>query len=398
MKTLFRLSLFILFMVAGMWLMLSLAWQPEKFEPGSISSARLQMGPLAVTVTERVFIDTSRPTQANGDYEGADSRTLPGGIWSPTDTGSGPYPLLIYSHGFASSREGGAYLARHMASLGYVVVAVDYPLTNMKAPGGPLVKDVVNQAQDASFLIDEMLALSQDSHSAFYGMIDEQRIGAFGLSLGGFTTELLTFHPEWGDPRLNAALSIAGPTYMLAPAFFAHRPNIPFMMLAGDIDAIVPWAANAQPVPDKMPGAELVTLRDASHVGFAGPAAYMRWMNNPDSLGCKIVLANIADDMDKPWFDLIGSPGQGVLNYAQVEICQQAELPPAMNVLRQHMITKVVVSSFFERAFSSSVVEKKAADHYLRQQMTEELPDVSYEVNMGGHYQPDNQIDESFTI
>ena len=60
---------------------------------------------------------------------------------------------------------GGAYLAEQLASLGYVVVAVDYPLTNGLAPGGPDVKDVVNQLADVSFLIDTP-AGTQCRHSA----------------------------------------------------------------------------------------------------------------------------------------------------------------------------------------------------------------------------------------
>ena len=122
-----------------------------------------------------------------------------------------------------------------LASHGYVVVAVNYPLTNMGAPGGPNVKDVVNQPGDVSFLIDSLLEQSATSGHSLEGMVDADRIGVTGISLGGLTSTLAAFHPEWADDRIKASLSIAGPTALFTPEFFQHR-DVPFLMLAGDID------------------------------------------------------------------------------------------------------------------------------------------------------------------
>lgn len=359
---------------------LKFGWQPQPFPAGSASAARLQDGPLEVQSYPVHFEDSSRPTQANGDFAGTSSRLLKGRVWLPAGSDqAAPFPLLVYSHGFSANHEGGAYLAQHMASLGYVVVSVDFPLTNMSAPGGPNIKDVVNQPGDVRFVIDRILALSATAGDRLAGMVDSSRIGVFGLSLGGLTTQLVAFHPEWRDPRVAAALSIAGPSYLLAPAFFANAPQLPFLMLAGDIDALVPWDSNARPIPDKRPGAELVTVQGASHTGFAGPARYMRWMDNPDTVGCFIVTRNIGDDMEEPWYNLLGTAEQGIMQNGENELCQLDPLPPAMNVLRQHMITRVVVGSFFERAFSSSTTERSASDKYLETQMAGELPEVSYQ-------------------
>lgn len=357
---------------------LKFGWQARPFPAGSASAARLQPGPLSVDSFEVQFEDSSRPTDANGDYAGAPSRVLAGRVWLPAEEAGAPYPLLAYSHGFSSNHRGGSYLAEHLASLGYVVVAVDFPLTNMYAPGGPQVKDVVNQPADVSFVIDRMLARSASAGDRLSGAVDPQRIGVFGLSLGGMTTQLVAFHPRWRDQRIGAALSIAGPSYLLGPAFFHNAPQLPFMMVAGDIDALVPWESNAKPIPGKRPGAELVTVAGASHTGFATPAVYMRWMSNSDALGCFIVTRNIGDDMDEPWYDLLGTPEQGIVADAESELCAMDPLPAAMNVLRQQMITRVVVSSFFERTFSSSAVEREASASYLEDGLARELPEVSY--------------------
>ena len=115
---------------------------------------------------------------------------------------------------------------------------MDYPLTNMNAPGGPLVKDVVNQADDISFLIDQFVSWDTDASNQFYERVDEQRIGVMGLSLGGMTSTLAAFHPRSADLRISAAVSIAGPVFVFGPAFYESR-DIPFMMIASPIDAMI---------------------------------------------------------------------------------------------------------------------------------------------------------------
>lgn len=371
---------------------LKFGWQPEPFPEGSASAARLAAPQLAVARFDTVFEDRSRATAANGDYPGADSRRLEATVWHPRSAGAAPYPLLVYSHGFSSFRGNGAYLAEYMAGLGYVVVAFDFPLTNLSAPGGPEVRDVVNQPADVRFVIDRMLARSSAQGDPLAGLVDPGRIGVMGLSLGGLTTELVAFHPRMRDRRVGAALSIAGPTYFLAPAFFRHAPELPFLMLAGDIDALVPWDSNAAPVPEKAPGAELVTLRGGSHTGFAGSASYTRWMDNPDALGCRVVLQNIGESMDEPWFHLLGDPGEGIIATGENQLCRRDPLPPAINALRQQMLTRVAVGAFFERAFGASPTVRAEADRYLRRQMAGELPEVRYTASPGprlvGHAPP----------
>ena len=81
-------------------------------------------------------VDATRKTQPNNDFTGSDSRVFKGKIWRPEGLQQ-PGPLLVYSHGFMSFHQEGLYLARFLASQGYTVVAVDYPLTNFFAPGKP---------------------------------------------------------------------------------------------------------------------------------------------------------------------------------------------------------------------------------------------------------------------
>jgi predicted dienelactone hydrolase len=359
-------------------LVLSLGKQPQPFPEGTESAARLLPGPLQVHSHHETFVDTSRPTQANGDYPGADSRTLVSTIWHPADNSAGPYPLIVYSHGFSSMKEGGEYLGEQLASLGYVVISANFPLTHFDAPGGPLTQDVVNQPADVSFMIDRLLEQTATTGHMLEGMVDESRIGVTGISMGGMTSTLVAYHESMMDKRVTAALSIAGPTSSFTDAFYSFR-EIPFLMLAGDIDALVPYASNAQPVPTVVAGSQLVTVAGASHTGFSGPAAPLRWLNNPDSIGCYTVKDNVDMAMEEPWFDLLGTPEQGI-NYEMInELGKVDPLPPAMNILRQHMITSVVVSSFFQSQFAVDAETRAAAQHFLSEVIGEELAEVSYE-------------------
>jgi len=351
--------------------------QAQPFPIESESASRLQPGPQAVHQYDETFIDSSRPTQANGDYPGDSVRRMEGTVWHPASNAPGPYPLIVYSHGYTSFKEGGAYLAQQLASLGYVVVAVNYPLTNINAPGGPTVEDVVNQPGDVSFLIDSLLAQSNTAGHMLEGMVDDTRIGVMGISLGGLTTELVAYHPTMRDPRIAAALSIAGPTSFFTRTFFSHN-TVPFMMLSGDIDALVPHASNAAPVLDKIPGSQLVTIANASHTGFSGSAAALRWIDNPDALGCWMVMRNIGDVIGGPLYELLGSEEQGVDYNAVNELCLTDPLPVAMNVLRQHMISSVVVSAFFQSQFSVNAAERDSARLYLSRSMEKELAEVNY--------------------
>jgi dienelactone hydrolase len=351
--------------------------QAQPFPQDSASAARLLVGPLAVMSHNEVFVDESRPSQAHGDYAGANSRTLDATVWHPADNKSGPYPLIVYSHGFSSNRDGGAYLAEHLASYGYVVVAANYPLTNMNAPDRPYVKDVVNQPADVSFLIDSLLAQSDDQSHMLAAMIDPQRIGVTGISLGGMTSTLVAFHPTMGDSRIGASLSIAGPTAQFTASFF-DSPQLPFLMLSGDIDALVPHASNAAPVLAKIPGSQLVTVNGASHPGFAGPAGALRWMNNPDALGCYMVMSNIEGDVEDAWYELLGTEEQGIDYESVNELCLVDPLPAAMNPLRQQMISAVVVRAFFDSVFANDQQQRMLAAEFLSSVLPTEVAEVDY--------------------
>jgi dienelactone hydrolase len=357
-------------------------------EPGSHSASwrTLNSGIYEVGDIDYHLVDTTRPTSANGEFTGLDHREFDTRVWFPkvenAQVAPGRHPLLVYSHGFGSSKSGGAYLASHMARQGYVVLAVDYPLTSFGAPGGASLADVVNQPADISFLLDSMLGWDADPDSPFYQRIDAGRIAAIGTSLGGLTSTLVAYHPRWRDPRVELAVSIAGPLSMLAKQFF-NGATADLLMVAATDDGLVDYASHAASVLAKVPRATLVSIKHGSHTGFSGLSRYVRWMDNPDAIACRYVRKRLLDNPQRAnWQELLGGEEQGIDQDNGPMPCL-GELPRVINPVLQQRITTLAVASYLQQKFASTAVEIAASRQYLFEVLPQEVPGVTVESNNG---------------
>src|SRR5262245_39010455 len=93
------------------------------------------------------------------------------------------FPLIVSSHGTGGSAQIMAWLARDLASRGYIVAAVNHPGNNALEPytaEGFLLW--WERARDLTAVIDLTLA-----DAAIGPRVDRNRIGAIGFSLGGYT-------------------------------------------------------------------------------------------------------------------------------------------------------------------------------------------------------------------
>ena len=379
MRILRRLLLGLVGVVLLAALAAGIAWvrsAPEGLPEGSESAARLARGPHEVGRVELHWVDRSRPTPANGDFPGAPGRAFDVSLWYPERL-RGPHPLAVYSHGFVSSRKGGTYLASHLASHGYLVVAADFPLTRAGAPGGPNAADVVHQPPDVSFLIDRVLGLA-GSEKPFEGWVDEVRVGAFGLSLGGVTTTLVAFHPEWRDPRVAAAISIAGVGDVFGRHFFDHAA-LPFLMIAGTADGIVDFEQNALPIPDRIPEGGLVVLEGGTHVGFDQLASgLMRVLGNPDRVACWLAGADPDATPENPFRGIFGTPEQGLLMVESYAPPCVERFRRTMAAGRQQMLTTLAVRAFFGSRFAPTAALREAHEAFLTRTLPEEIPEAAW--------------------
>jgi predicted dienelactone hydrolase len=349
---------------------------PESLPQNSSSAEWLQSGPFEVGVADFIFVDESRETAANGDAPGLASRTFPSSVWYP-ENGEGNYPLIIHSHGFLSERTDLSYTAELLASHGYVVAAANYPLTAGGTPGGPNADDLVNQPADVTFLIDSLLALS-GSDKPFEGELDDSRVALMGYSLGGITTTLATYHPRLRDQRVKAAISIAGPSAGLVSKFY-ETSDVPFMMIAGTLDALIDFGYNAAVIPDRVSNSILVGIEGGTHLGFGAISEpWMRLMHHPDGLGCAAVLANLSDDPNAPFIPL-GDESDGiVLDSSIPAVCETMPSEKALHPGRQQMITSIATLSFFESVLSEDPARREAAYEQLSESLPQELPEAKF--------------------
>nr|WP_290227936.1 alpha/beta hydrolase [Trichocoleus desertorum] len=120
-------------------------------------------------------------------------RTLPVDLyWSDRPTG----PLVVLSHGFGANRTFLAYLARHLASYGLTVAAIEHPGSNLAwlaSPSPGLARDTllsaaefVERPRDVSFLLDQ-LAQRNQKPGALQGKLNTNQVSVMGHSLGGYT-------------------------------------------------------------------------------------------------------------------------------------------------------------------------------------------------------------------
>ncbi|MGH2915499.1 MAG: alpha/beta hydrolase family protein [Solirubrobacteraceae bacterium] len=126
------------------------------------------------------------------------------------DTAAGPFPLVVFGHGFAVTPAVYYRLLRAWAAVGYVVAAPVFPLENAHAPGGPDESDLVNQPRDMSFVISQILSLSATRGSVLHGLVDPREIAVAGQSDGGETALAVAYDRFYRDRRVRAAVILSG--------------------------------------------------------------------------------------------------------------------------------------------------------------------------------------------
>ena len=200
------------------------------------------------------LLDTSRTIElANGSSE---PRTLytevrypalgtPGGSDLPNATAAradGPFPLVVFGHGFDVTPALYARLLQSWAQAGYVVAAPVFPLENADAPGGPDESDLINQPADMRFVISRMLAASAGP-GPLGGLIDPKRIAVAGQSDGGDTALAVAYDPAYRDPRVGAAVILSGAEIPGVGGFAFPPGGPPLLATQGTADTVNPPSA-----------------------------------------------------------------------------------------------------------------------------------------------------------
>lgn len=236
-------------------------------------------GTYTVRTIETVLVDPDRTTAANRTAPELPTRTLPLVVHHPAGGDGGRYPLIVFSHGVGGNA--GAYRAtlEDIAGAGYVVAAPDYPLSSSGSPGGAVVTDVAEQTRDIAFLVEQLLAGPGDL-APVVDLIDDERLGIAGHSLGGITTLGAAYSECCAVRGVDAAVAWAGLLFGLEreDPVDPERDGPPLLLVHGDADNIVGYDNAATVLSTVRAPRSLVTILGGDHI-----APYLAGVDQPSS-------------------------------------------------------------------------------------------------------------------
>ena len=183
----------------------------------------------------------------------------------PPPATDGPFPLIVFAHGFSASPPVYAGLTAEWARAGYVVAVPRFPKSNAAAVGGPDAGDYVNQPADLSAVISGMERLSSRPGGALSGLVASGPVGAAGHSLGGITTLGVAANTCCRDRRVGAAVVLSGDPLLFPTGKFDYAQAPPLLLVHGTADSLVAYDAAVDVFNHAWGPKGLLTIRDGDH-------------------------------------------------------------------------------------------------------------------------------------
>ena len=262
-----------------------------------------------------------------------------------------PYPLVIFSHGANGMPIASPYLLEHLASWGFVIMAIDHTDSSVNPSPEGNFSAVFTRPQDVSWEIDFAESLSAENGS-LASMIDADQVAVIGHSFGGETAllaagaqvdfgpgswcdvypntllppeggganlcpsgyagaidELATvaglesapegLWPSWGDPRVDAIVPLAPGFRDFSAESFAQM-TVPTMVMFGTADKWVhtDWPLYAPFAFEQIgsPARSLVEFVNSDHLIFTDKCDTMPWLID---MGASFFCSDPVWDMDR---------------------------------------------------------------------------------------------------
>lgn len=253
--------------------------------PGPGVSDPAQPGPWLAGVRTLELSDPSR------------SRTIPVDVWYPVETGGqantyvldsplgelasidsparrdappasgGPWPVVVFSHGFGGIRFQSFFLTEWLATHGYVVIAPDHPGntladTFLLGNDEAVAQSAIDRPLDVVFSADALLAglegLALD--------VDPAHMAVSGHSFGGWTA----LEVARTDPRFGVVFPLAPGFKAGATPDFVATLDRPLAIFGGSLDDTCEFATDQQaPYDLAQTPKHLVKVLGAGHLDFS---------------------------------------------------------------------------------------------------------------------------------
>jgi alpha-beta hydrolase superfamily lysophospholipase len=231
--------------------------------------------PFPMAQTSMTFVDTSRSSVARGETPAPAERTLVTAIYYPATAApttqtpapppaAGPFPLIVFAHGYDAQSSMYAPLLEDLARGGYIVAAPEFPGTSSAHPGPANRPDTLQQPADLSFVITSMLAVSTRP-GLLHDTIDPNEIGDSGHSDGGVTAAATAYNTCCIDTRIKAAAILTGGAFGFEGQWFPPGTP-PVMFVHATADEINPYQASVGMFEQAQTPKYLLTIEGGSHL------------------------------------------------------------------------------------------------------------------------------------
>ena len=273
-------------------------------------------------------IDPTQPGDAVVDVltlnlkdEKRSSRSVPVDIYFPqaSTKKTTAKPVVVLSHGFSSNKSDMVYIAKHLASHGYVVAAVEHTGSNQNYQINWTKKDGIvslmkpqeflERPRDISFILDKLTEFNNQSNHPLFGQVSTDNVTAIGHSFGGGTALAIaggemqidylksycrnlpasTNSSEWlqcvaqylpekkyqlRDHRVKQVIALNPTTSLMFGETGLEKIQIPTLMLASSADKTTPALTEQVISFNKIPSPKwLVGIVGATHGSVKDPAS-----------------------------------------------------------------------------------------------------------------------------
>ncbi len=190
---------------------------------------------------------------------------IPAAPGAEPDPSDGPYPIVLFSHGFAGFPEQSADLTTHLASWGFVVAAPDHVERSLSGLLGTAAQGV-EPREDPDVLaetLDLVVAAGEDESSPLSGMVDPDTVAVTGHSAGAGAAYRMAATDERIDAFASYSVGSGGDEPLPA------APDLPALIMLGERDGIIEPDATREVYDELSAPRYLAEVPDSGHLVFS---------------------------------------------------------------------------------------------------------------------------------